>query len=102
MINNRFLANINLEIWLMEGTIKSSEKMLEDTISLDPGGLNKLNNESIMRLKGEIYRMKIKLNMIHYFKEVIEELDFGKKEDTLWQNFVELLNSKGSNIILVC
>lgn len=102
MINNRFLANINLEIWLMEGTIKSSEKMLEDTISLDPGGLNKLNNESIMRLKGEIYRMRIKLDMIHYFKEVIEELDFGKKEDTLWQNFVELLNSKGSNIILVC
>lgn len=83
MINNRFLANINLEIWLMEGTIKSSEKMLEDTISLDPGGLNKLNNESIMRLKGEIYRMRIKLDMIHYFKEVIEELDFGKKEDTL-------------------
>ncbi|MGL5768004.1 MAG: hypothetical protein ACRCX8_20390 [Sarcina sp.] len=73
MTNRRFLAIIDLEIWLIEGTVKTSERMLVDTIELDPSGLNRLNNESITRLKGEIYRIKIKLEMINYFKEVIKE-----------------------------
>lgn len=80
MTSKVFLAVIDLEVWLIEGTIKSSEKILTNTIELDLTGLNRLNNESIMRTKCEIYRMKAKLEMINYFKEVIEEWCFGKKE----------------------